>query len=198
MRDTTLLYQGGSAGFMMYYYLLLSGDYEIESIDSVKQDIVSQFPATLSNSRNLWKTFEKWPLNELHTVTKKPKLYFTCNPLHDSDTLKWNKDLTSGTTVILLYTDIKTQVRLAFEKKAYWFSHNETAIVAKEVIRNAITWNGVQTDPANLAIASEFSVTKQIYLQDFLDTKQGNNDQQEFIEYWKSLQSAKARRLLCI
>ena len=31
MTDVTIFYQGGSGGFALYYYLLLSGNYQIDT-----------------------------------------------------------------------------------------------------------------------------------------------------------------------
>jgi hypothetical protein len=197
MVNTTILYQGGSAGFFLYYYFLLSGYFETPT--NLHELIDTQFPSSLSTNRRLWKSTEQWPVNDLGTVGNKPKLFLICNPMY-SNTV-WHQDLAQGTNIILLYTDLHTQLRMAYDKRAYWFTNQskhdgKVPSSPREIIESGVTWRNEYCDPMLPLIDKTFTVTRYIKLCDFLYDG-GTNAQQAFKEHWFSLQSKKAQRLLC-
>lgn len=197
MVNTTILYQGGSAGFFLYYYFLLGGYFEAPA--NLHELIDTQFPLALSANQKLWKNTEHWPANDLSTRGDKPKLFLICNPLYSN--IDWHKDLAQGTNTILLYTDLHTQTRMAYDKKAYWFTaqskyDKKVPNTPREILKSGVEWRNELCDPALPMIADEFNVMRFIKLKDFL-SDHGIDIQQEFKERWFSLQSAKAQRLLC-
>ena len=203
MRDCTIIYQGGSAGFMYFYFMLLSGNYSTDipgtdSISGIKSLIKQQFPESLKSNRKIWKQSETWPLNDLSVTTSKPKLYLICNPFFNEDSISWCLDLSQGTDVILIYTDIRTQIRLAYDKQAYWFTANGKIkfnnMHLRDVVKSGVKLGEIYVDPDIPRIISVFS-PKLVYLQDVL--QQGNSDQQDFVRHWLSLQSTKSQKLLC-
>ena len=131
--DTTIIYQGGSGGFFLYYLLLLSGKYisgdaDIQQsndiISTVKQKIVEQFPNSLKDNRSQWKVNEFWPNNSSikNQLFSKKKLFLICNPLFNEANILDNLKISMGTRKVLLYTDLNIQLRMAYEKNAYWFT----------------------------------------------------------------------------
>ena len=91
--DVTILYQGGSGGFALFYYLLLSGKF-VTGLDytSIQDLIDQQYPDRLIQNPKLWKTKEFWPDNVLCKQSKSgPKLFLICNPMWDKHALAQNK-----------------------------------------------------------------------------------------------------------
>jgi hypothetical protein len=197
MVNTTILYQGGSAGFFLYYYFLLSGYFETPA--NLHELIDTQFPSSLSTNRKLWKSTEHRPDDNLGVVSNKPRLFLICNPLYSN--VEWHKNLAQGTNKILLYTDLRTQMRLAYDKQAYWFTDQskydgKVPSTPRNILESGINWRNECVDPMLPLIDKEFAVTRYIKLRDFL-YDHGTNAQQQFKEHWFALQSEKAQRLLC-
>lgn len=67
--DVTILYQGGSGGFGLYYYLLLTGQFQ-HSVEETWRQIHYQFPVDLATDPGTWKTRELWPDN--HQLKQTP------------------------------------------------------------------------------------------------------------------------------
>ena len=214
--DTTIMYQGGSGGFLLYYLLLLSGNYVSGDIDihqssdivsTVKQKILEQFPNNLKDNRSQWKVKEFWPENSSikDTLLNKNKLFLICNPLFDSRHVADNLSIASNTRRVLLYTDINLQLRMAYEKNAYWF----TDISKKKF--NAPTSNysyirriqssykileNKKVDPRVLDIINLYQPNIVVNLKDLISSTGFNHDQATFLTHWLSLQSKKATRCL--
>lgn len=118
MSDIKLCYFGGSGGFILLHLLLLSDQFHCvfqDEHNDLHEIINSQWCIV---DKNKWKQLEIWPNNISTQISKtcKSKIYFFCNPTVD------NVSKFDGNTV-LLYTDIESQLELAFYKKAYMFSN---------------------------------------------------------------------------
>jgi len=198
--ETTLIYQGGSGGFFLFYLMLLSNHYA-----SYKNlDIQKQFPSELKLNRKEWKQYEIVPDHLEDTI--KPKLNIICNPLFDRHSFFKNYDTIKNTKKILLYTDLDSQLRLAFEKNAYWFTDaGRTSFNApinnlsyiKQIKKDFAIYDGKKVDPKLPIILQLLKPDVIINLSEILvNREQFNTKQQEFIDYWVSLQSHKALRKL--
>jgi len=214
--DITVVYQGGSGGFFLYYLLLLSGHFisgEKSIIESngdateVWKLINSQFPTSLKNQNDGWKHTEHWPDNKLcaNTSTSKRKLYLVCNPLFAPETYEHNKWITSISTPVLLYTDLKTQLRLAYDKRSYWFTPASMKVFnptykplgdyMHQIRKDRTIFEGREVVSILPKVVSEFNINHTVYLQDALG---GMLDEpyRHFAGLWFFLHSPKARKLL--
>ena len=210
MKDVTILYQGGSGGFALYYYLLLSGKYQY-NIETVQSMITQQFPAELSINPYTWKDTEFWPNNLELKKANGSKLFLICNPLFNPDVYETNQSISSNTYKILLYTNIHLQVRMAYEKQAYWFTAvsrrhfnapNDTKQYLKQILSGSKSYYDKDVDPELLNLITKFSPDQITQLEDFVNSTvlvnfpSTNRYQLDFLDYWKSLQSIKATQLL--
>jgi hypothetical protein len=109
-QDVSILYQGGSAGFALYYYLLLTGQFQ-HSIEETWQLIDQQFPAEISCNHRDWKKYEFWPNNHDLKTTTGRKLFLVCNPLWGD----FNRDIPNNTYKIFIYTKIRNIETLIFD-----------------------------------------------------------------------------------
>ena len=211
MQDTTIMYQGGSGGFLLFYYMLLSGEYttglDMENID---QYITKQYHPNLIDDKKSWKVnSEHWPNNLecKNTPSNKPKLFLVCNPTVSPYYL--NKELqhiVKDTKVLLLYTDLKTQLRMSYNKQAYWFSElterkfNQSLYTNKEFIRrilnSGVYWKDDFCDPELVKIEKIFPNLETVRLRDLLQKYPKNVKQQWLINLWLSLHNAKELRRL--
>lgn len=207
MNDITIFYQGGSGGFALYYYLLLSGQYQY-NVDTVNQMIKKQFPKQLSTAPHTWKEKEFWPDNVTLKNQTGSKLFLICNPLFNPDMHKTNQLVSNGTYKILLYTDIHLQLRMAYEKKAYWFTEisrqyfqapNNDKRYMRQIISSGKNYNNNLVDPGVLDIIKVFLPNQIVKLEDFIQSTAIDNFprptqlQLDFLKHWKSLQPAKAK-----
>jgi hypothetical protein len=115
MIDLKLCYSGGSGGFLLLHLLLLTGKfYTGFDADKSINSIVNEQWNVSDHSK--WKTSEIWPNNlaTLSTATSLARLYFVCNPDINRKSFITAKNL-------VLYTDIDSQIELAYYKKANWF-----------------------------------------------------------------------------
>lgn len=208
-QDVTILYQGGSGGFALFYYLLLSGLYQTGlQYQSIHDLINRQFPKSLASNPSMWKQREHWPNNLWCKKTQpSPKLYLICNPCWNDSMLEQNLIVSQGTTKYLLYTDIKTQMRMAWAKKAYWFTDvSKKAFDAptdnRQYIRSIYKSAIDNLDPMVSCVARLFQPQYKIDLKDFVQTKvipgqpEPNNDQKKFLDLWINLQPKKSLRYL--
>jgi len=210
MKDVTILYQGGSGGFALYYYFLLSGQYQY-SIETVQHMIAQQFPAELSTNPTNWKAKEFWPNNTELKKSDKPQVLLICNPLFNNDMYDTNQEVSNNTYKILLYADIHLQLRMSYEKQAYWFTkisrtkfnapvNNKTYI--KQIINSSISYNNYTVDPDVPKIIEQFSPNHCVNLKEFIKTKimpefdLPNSNQLTFLDQWLSIQPAKSKFLL--
>lgn len=203
--DVTILYQGGSGGFALFYYLLLSDKY-CTGIDyhDPQELIDKQFPLWLKQNPAFWKKQEFWPNNDYcQTKTGKPRLYLICNPCWSPATLNHNLKISANTTKYLLWTDIHTQLRMSWHKRAYWFTEiskvrfsapaNEKHYI-KQILRSAIS----NKDPLLDDIIRQFRPNHTVMLQDFLQNRRlpdmapPNQRQHAFLDHWLALQPSKA------
>ena len=203
-QDVTILYQGGSGGFALYYYLLLTGQFQ-HSIEETWQLIDQQFPADLAHNHRDWKKNEFWPNNHDLKTTTGRKLFLVCNPLWGD----FNRDIPNNTYKIFIYTSLYLQLRMAWEKKAWWFTDltrklhqvsDNNQIYIRQIITRAVTFNGQKVDPFVPEIAQYYNPDYTIQLEDFVKRKklidEPNQDQLEFLDSWIGLQPKKALRLM--
>jgi hypothetical protein len=210
VNDITIFYQGASGGFALYYYLLLSGKYQYD-IPTVKQMIGQQFPDSLNKNRSSWKSNEFWPDNAQLKDTQGKKIFLICNPLFVDSMYDMHKTVSNDTYKILLYTDIHLQLRMAYDKQAYWFTSisrqmfnapRSTKKYLKRIINSSLDYRDIQVDPVFLDVVEKFSPDQLIRLEDFVNSATINNfappnqDQRDFLKYWLSLQSPKAIQLI--
>lgn len=207
MTDVTILYQGGSGGFALYYYLLLSGNYKTGlEYNNIKELIQQQFPAGLSVDQKKWKTFEHWPDNlKCKQTNSGPRLYLICNPLFNPNMFDQNMFIAQDTFKILLHTDIHIQLRMAWDKTAYWFTDVSRRVFNappsdREYLRWILTHNKEKSQLDS--IKEKFKPDLSFRLEDFVSTQcipgfdLPTAQQQEFLNYWLSLQSPRANNLL--
>lgn len=207
-QDVTILYQGGSGGFMLYYYLLLTGRYTtgIKNDVSVQELVQQQFPDQLRQDRRQWKQREFWPDNvwaKQHLAG--PRLYLICNPFFDKHAAEINTTVANGTLKILLWTDLRSQVRMAWEKQAWWFTTVSRARYQTGTDLQYLRWMLSQgcADPDVYRIQAVYQPEVTVRLQDFLADPGSlglghSRAQQDFILHWMSLQSPRTQQLLKI
>jgi hypothetical protein len=208
-RDVTILYQGGSGGFALFYYLLLSGRYHTGlEYNSVQELIDLQFPDRLSTHPFEWKHKEFWPDNQKCKLTKpSPRLLLICNPLWTDGMMQQNLATSAGTHKILLYTNFKLQLRMAWEKQAYWFTKiSKQAFRApeepKQYLRQIIRTQVDNLDPQIQRIEKLFQPTQKVELTQFIQSKMltgfdpSNSAQLEFLNRWISIQPKKVQHVL--
>jgi hypothetical protein len=203
--DVSILYQGGSGGFALYYYLLLSGQYHADSAVDWQQ----QYPDSLIDNPNSWKLFETWPNNvSLKKSNKFPRLFLICNPCWNPPMIEQNLSIVQGTFKIMLYTDLKLQLRMAWEKQAYWFTdvskkEFNAPECNKQYMRNIITQAHNGLDPMIERVRKLFQPNVELRLEHFLKTQHipgitsaPNDRQLEFLTHWTKIQPSKAQKLL--
>ena len=175
--------------------------------------IGQQFPDSLTKNRSTWKSNEFWPDNiQLkNTRTQGKKLFLICNPLFGDSMYDMYKTVSDNTYKILLYTDIHLQLRMAYDKQAYWFTSISRQMFnapcnnkkyLRRIINSSLDYRDIRVDPVFLDVVERFSPDQLIRLEDFINSTTINNfappnrDQLEFLKYWSSLQSPKATRLI--
>jgi hypothetical protein len=205
-RDVTILYQGGSGGFALFYYLLLSGKYHTGiDYNSVQELVDEQFSDSLIDRPHTWKHKEFWPDNQKCKLTKPgPRLFLICNPLWSDSMMQQNLNTSTGTHKILLYTSFKLQLRMAWEKQAYWFTNvSKTAFRAppdtKQYLRQIIQTQMNGLDPQVERIEKMFRPAQKVELVEFMQSRvlpgfdNPNAAQLEFLDRWLALQPKKAQ-----
>lgn len=205
-RDVSIIYQGASGGFLLFYYLLLTGRYShgIQNRLTVSELIAQQFPQHLTEDRAKWKHHEFWPDNHWARATQqRPRLYLICNPFFDPGLYHSNLELTCDSVKILLYTSLELQARLAWEKQAWWFTPVSRQRYQRGTDRAYMRWilNQGDIDPNVHQIKSTYHPDIVIRLEDFVSDPgclglTPNQEQLDFVTYWTSLQSKKTQRLL--
>jgi hypothetical protein len=213
--DATILYQGGSGGFFFYFYLLLTGKfisgdkliYQSNNVlSSAMLRISKQFNRELSSNTKQWKSYETWPDNELclKLNTDRQRLCLICNPLFNPDMFLHNSRIIEKTTPVLFYTDLDTQIRLAYDKQACWFTETSKQhygfdgnIVKyiKMIKSNYSYLNNVKVDPEIPKIIETFRPTYFFNLRQVLDFDH-NSAQRFLVDRWLSLESKKSLQKL--
>ena len=185
-----LLYSGGSGGFFLLHLLLLSGKFYTSFFNdkSINDAIESQW--NITNPDN-WKHSETWPDNQAtqRTTTDCHKLYFYCllPELSQMPELRSSKYL-------VLYTDISSQLELAYFKKARWF-HNtrkkpidllhETRLYKNDLVTGTIL---PFLNSAKYVVKLQDIVNSNgSILEKLLGIPKINNDQIALINRWKKL-----------
>lgn len=207
-KDLTILYQGGSGGFFFYYLMLLSDNFTSgeEYNLSVEEKIKKQFSMDLVNNRSNWKSVEYWPNNNIlkSTVTDKRKLFLICNPLFSPSLLIDHMSIIKDSLCILFYTSLDVQLRMAYEKNAYWFTDvskrkfnapKSTLQYIKQIKKDFYILKNTPVDSDIKLILKIFNPLP-INLIDALSYDRFNQNQKNFIEYWTSLQSNKIKRMI--
>jgi hypothetical protein len=199
VRDITIIYQGGSGGFLFYYYLMLTR--EFYNSESAKFLVDMQYPDSLKGNRTAWKAYE-YAINNVELkrfCTEFRKLYLICNPLFNHDMLESNIHTLNNTTKILLYTDLRTQLRMAYDKKAYWFTDvsrkefnapESNYKYIRSILKSGVQFRGELVDPVILDVIKKFGVVHIVSLRTLLKR------QTELVDKWIDLQSEKA--ILCL
>jgi hypothetical protein len=203
LSNTTILYQGGSGGFLFFWYMMLSGKY-VARLDNlnVKPNIISvadytkmQFPQNIVPAR--WRTYEPNFNSQLNTNKNFPLLLLNC---YNTST-----NIVQNDKIIIFYTDVRTQLRLAYDKSVYIFrnvySKNKQRIDARNHIKYPIIFNNHAISGLTHAMIDRHELSEKIYLQDFLrnDSVLRANEtieQTKFVNHWLSLHSPKAQRKL--
>ena len=114
--DLNLLYSGGTGGFILLHFLLLSNRFDIAFKNSTDINDTIQQQWQISNAAR-WKTNEVWPDNTAtkKLATTKRKIYYFCNPNHYS-----TAELESYCHFnVALYIDYASQLKLSYYKKAW-------------------------------------------------------------------------------
>lgn len=115
-----------------------------------------------------WKSKEVWPNNKCTEQTifsvDKNKIFFTCNDIDDWLRLPGKK--------IVLYTDVRSHLRLALYKKSNWFlsknlNYNYFRKIVSEEIKNAVEFNNIRITN-NTARALDYA-DDCIYLQELIN-----------------------------
>lgn len=207
-QDVSILYSGGSGGFALFYYFMLSGIYKTGlKSNNIHQLIDQQFSPDLVRNPAKWKLNEQWPDNKkCKLYAKSPRLFLICNPCLQNSTAE-NLEITKGSIVYLLTTDIHTQIRLAWEKKAKWFvdcnaDKLQNSKDATRYIRKIFKSAHNNQDPELPLIRQAFKPDYEINLQEFLRSKTvpglpaANADQIKFLDHWLNIQPKKAKKLL--
>jgi hypothetical protein len=129
-----------------------------------------------------WKSSEIWPDNERTLASnccdRQYRIFFNCNNVE-----KW---LQMPGKKIVLFTDIKTQIRLAMFKKAYIYNNLENSIsITKSMIRNAKKYKGCMINRSvfDLLDHADHVVKLQDFVQDMLRNP-FNTDQRRFTQQW--------------
>ena len=202
-QDVSILYQGGSGGFALYYYLLLTGQFQ-HSIEETWELIYRQFPTKLIDDPATWKTYELWPDNVALKKQSGPKPFLICNPLWSTNFAEISHTVSDDTYRILLYASLKLQLRMAWEKHAYWFTDtSRQAFFAHRNDREYIRWirrsgagfDGITVDPLVPQIIKEFEPDVILSIKELL-CEPANPDQKKFLDHWINLQPKKTQHLL--
>jgi len=162
-----------------------------------------QFDVIHSKNWNInpqaWKSTEIWPRNQDTLVRsctdRKYKIFYTCAGVIDDveEWLKW-----PGKKIVL-YTDIRTQLRLAMSKKAWYYykaKNNQDKInIIKKEIRQSKVYK--QCDVGLTAFEALQHADESVKLQDFIklmSSDAANKQQQQFTHQWLNYHSHDLRR----
>lgn len=129
-----------------------------------------------------WKSTEIWPVNERTLESCCPdrdyKIFYTCNDIEQWLTLPGKK--------IVLYTDIRTQIRLAMYKKAWkYIASQKTFSKTKNTIRNSKVYKQCVVDKT--AFEALQHADESVKLQEFVKlmlSNTANRQQKQFTQKW--------------
>ena len=139
-----------------------------------------------------WKATEIWP-NNLGTLNSKCvdrlyRIFFTCNDIESWQQWPGKK--------VVLYTDIRTQTRLAMYKKAWkYINPTKTFFKTKTSLKSAEYYNGdLVGDKVKIALEQADCTVR---LQDFVKSMlsaESNQQQKDFTKHWLSQHPIKLLR----
>jgi hypothetical protein len=188
--DIIISYSGGSGGFLLLHFLLLTGQYHC-SFDE-ENDFISQWKISDPSE---WKTNEIWPNNDktVASATTKSKIYFICNPTDEIIKKYTGKK-------IVVYTSLVNQINLAKYKRANWFrplnilpiESIEDILLSKKsaVVNNTTVYSNIIPfiESSDIAIKLEdFVNDRGQNLLSQLDLPAINIQQKQLITHWKKL-----------
>ena len=104
----------------------------------------------------------------------------------------------------MLYAPLKLQLRMAWEKRAYWFtdvsrrtfaaSDNDQQYI-RWISQSSVPFKDTQVDPRVPDVIQEFQPNVILSLEEFISGP-ATPDQRKFLDHWISLQPKKALRLM--
>jgi hypothetical protein len=174
--DPTLIVQHKTNALTRYenYLQVMRDFYEIFLDDVVFKQV---FPNQWDPNRSTWKESEIWPDNKvtghIDNLTSFNKLFFTCNKVKEWQDLPGHK--------VLLYTDIRSQVRLAWFKKANWFIGCKTSLVAKRPLLRRLFSRSLDQDVITAWDYADLKIT----LQELINDSRWNAVETDLINQWK-------------
>lgn len=155
-------------------YLQVVRDFYKTLVDDV---IINQvLPSQWNPNRPNWKHSEVWPNNAMTGDFVDSgdfnKIFFTCNNVKSWQRLPGHK--------VLLYTDIKSQVRLCWFKKAKWFVNCKTPLVSHRPLLRRLF-----SRPTHKAKEAWSHASSRITLQELINNSSWRGDEVELIKQWK-------------
>jgi hypothetical protein len=211
-QDLNLFYLGGHGGFFFLHLLLLSREYACMFFDDHYHDSYDSWFTNFKENiyKKQWGPSDEWKKNEIFPDSEltllsenydKPKITYMCNWFGE-----WH--LMPGKKVII-YTDIETELRLSWYKKAsifYKHTYKDSTITipqsirkAKYHYRNAETIDGIKYRRGLRDLLEQADI--KINLHEVIhDPKtvlfnnfgiEYNEDQKAHIEHWLSLHPKK-------
>lgn len=188
----------------MFYYLLLSGKY-VSGLPqgNINSFVDHQFGLQLKTNPKAWKSQEVWPDNQVcKNLPTGPRLFLICNPTWDRQATVQNLSIAQNTHTLLLYTDIRTQMRLAYDKQAYWFTDVSRQKFCAPDSNYKYIKHILRTNPNQDAeldkVRKIFCPDQELLLQSFIKNKTilgfdtPNQQQIDFLDHWIDLQPSKS------
>ena len=192
--------------------MLLSGEYTTGlDMNRIEEYIENQYHPKLANDKQSWKIgTEYWPNNIecKNSTTDKAKLFLLCTSYYDLSTKDSVIESTDNTKIILFYTDLHTQLRMCYNKKANFFNNliynnptrpcygkSDSKYLRCLFDRGAI-WNNQLCNGDLPKIQQIFPNLEAVSLRDLLQNYPRNTKQQWLIDRWLSLHNKKELRHL--
>jgi hypothetical protein len=204
--DLNIFYMGGHGGFFFLHLLLLSEEYRCNFGDDSElpydlwfKNFKEHIYTKQWEPSNEWKKNEVWPENELTLSQQyydKAKVLYTCNKLP-----QWRSF--PGKSAII-YTDIHTELRLSYYKKASLFYKTgpnkiESVTGVKKILRRTELIDGKLYKKGMAILLNQFDIRINLHelIKDPENVLRNNfniscNDAQKMhIKYWLSLHPKK-------
>lgn len=116
MKELTIQYGGGSGGFLLLHLILLGSKYRCLFKGDQEFDLLFKEQWNIQDHHQ-WKSSEVWPNNPATLASDfKNRIYFCCNP---GDT---TFPFEARGRRIVLYTDLRSQIKLCRYKNSYFYS----------------------------------------------------------------------------
>jgi hypothetical protein len=121
--------------------------------------------------------------------------------------MQQNLSVSAGTHKILLYTNFKLQLRMAWEKQAYWFTKIskqafQAPVDTKQYLKQIIKTQVNNLDPQVQRVEKLFQPVQKVELTEFVQSKMldgfdaPNSEQLKFLDRWITLQPKKVQHVL--